>query len=505
MSNLLIPRREIWTQQPQGPVEIDRRLIPDGSIVWTPNSLTKNVGALVHGANRAGRFVRSVSGSSNINLGIVKQAQAGSFSILAQVELTGTGQACVAGTISTGFNYLEQLFVNTNLAGAAAPGRLSMGFRSQAGSSLTLAVATTGAALTVGKVHVVGINFTSSSTIDLYVDGVKVETEKTPYTGGTTSGNTDFYLALLGRQLRGTIDQNGGINCGLYVRAPKLLDLERLTANPWQIFAPQTRNLFVPVSVGGTTTVTSDSTAAYKVQGSIQSSSVAAYGIRSAIQSDSVASYAIRASAQNDAASAYSIRGSIQQSSAAAYLIRGLVDQTIAAIYGIRSAVSSDAAATYNILSATSVSASASAGYNIRSSVDRTTSASYALRGSVTQDTSTSYSIISASSVTSSVTAGYAVKGSVQSSIVAGYSVAQSVQMEVLAGYQLRGEVTKEVQAVYSTRGTTQQSVTSSYLVSAVQSVSSPAQLKLRSPYFLMTLDGLLDTYRSIDAYQHLD
>ena len=271
-------------------------------------------------------------------------------------------------------------------------------------------------------------------------------------------------------------------------------DLIEISRNPNELFEPLPDLPFSLSAVGGgTTTVTSDSTATYKVQGSVQSSSAASYDIRSAIQSDSVASYAIRSSAQNDAASAYSIRGSTQQSSAAAYLIRGLVDQVIAASYGIRAAVSNDAAATYNILSATSVSSSATAGYNIRGSIQQSSAASYslrgsvtqdtsatysirgsinqdtaaiyALRGSVTQDTSATYSILSASAVSSSVTAGYAIKGAVQSSIVAGYSIAQAVQAEIAASYIIRSGAVSEAQAAYVIRGLVQQSIAANYAI----------------------------------------
>lgn len=257
-------------------------------------------------------------------------------------------------------------------------------------------------------------------------------------------------------------------------------DLIEISRNPNELFEPLPDLPFSLSAVGGgTTTVTSDSTATYKVQGSVQSSSAASYDIRSAIQSDSVASYAIRSSAQNDAASAYSIRGSIQQSSAAAYLILGLVDQAITASYGIRAAVSNDAAATYNILSATSVSSSATAGYNIRGSINQGAAtsyflrgsvvqaaiASYALRSSVTQNTSATYSILSASSVSSSVTAGYVIKGSVQSSIVAGYSIAQAVQAEIAASYIIRAGAVSEAQAAYVILGLVYQSIAASYVV----------------------------------------
>ena len=261
-----------------------------------------------------------------------------------------------------------------------------------------------------------------------------------------------------------------GANCQTYLAAAwagSVNDAEgrSLSLSPLGVLRSRPRQLFVPVSAGGTTTVTSSSAASYKIQGSVQSSSVAAYGIRSAIQSDSAVSYAIRASAQNDAASSYTVRGSIQQSTTPTYLIRGLVDQTIAAIYGIRSAVSSDAAATYNILSATSVSTSASAGYNIRGSINQDVAASYPLRGAVTQDTSATYSILSASAVSSSVTAGYAIKGSVQSGIVAGYSIAQTVQAEIAASYNIRAGAVSEAQAAYVIRGLVQQSIAASYAV----------------------------------------
>lgn len=475
MANLVIPRREIWTQQPQNIVRVSERfasrlkfaIIPNVGLVNLPgldtpiqttgmDKLVGKNGVSYLGGKRS-EFNPTLPNANGLTLISVWRARPTSN------YLSADGARCIISNRTAG--NAGWVWGRLSAIGGGANGNLT---------AQTYAIN--------GVAQYFESNYAIESNVDTPVAcrysqatgkiswfrfGNKSSPDTDAATSPTVGGNVVFGAA-------GPYSDNGGtwldvasVVLGFVgeLSDSEIYDLTKDVNSVWGAFEPRETRLFVPVGGGGTTTVTSDSAASYKVQGSVQSSSVAAYSIRSAIQSSASASYVIRAGAQNDAASTYSIRGSIQQSSTPAYLIRGLVDQVIAASYAVRGAVSSDASATYNILSASSVSASASAGYNIRGSINQGTTASYSLRGSVTQDTSATYSILSASAVSSSVTAGYAIKGSVQSSIVAGYSIAQTVQAEIAASYIIRAGAVSEAQAAYVIRGLVQQSIAASYAV----------------------------------------
>ena len=446
MANLVIPRRELLTRQPLTPT----RVIDDfcRGVVFLPSVGVDLISGkapggsgtgLGKGANQDGLF-NSLSGSGTGKYEFaIKDAPA--YSVVWCGEINGLGASNVGRIFSTlggsGGHELYHAASNLKFDTWFSAGSGQGEFPVSAGTEILCIVVTYDAS-------------NGTNRPDVWMNGIKQV-----LTGGTASGTRQPGGAKISFGGRATSsDRQGNHKINLAAYAPIKIGAElaqSLSENPWQIFAPRETRLFVPVGGGGTTTVTRDSAASYKVQGSVQSSSVASYGIRSAVQSSASSSYAIRAAIQQDAASAYSIRGSTQQSSAPTYLIRGLVDQAIAASYAIRSAVSSDASATYNILSATSVSASASAGYNIRGSINQDTAASYALRGSVTQDTSATYSILSASAVSSSVTAGF--------------SIAQAVQAEIAASYIIRAGAVSEAQAAYVIRGLVQQSIAASYAI----------------------------------------
>ena len=108
---------------------------------------------------------------------------------------------------------------------------------------------------------------------------------------------------------------------------------------------PQT----VTVTVGATTSVSSDVTAAYTLRASVSADAIAAYAIENTGQvSASISSaYAIRGQVSADAPADYAVRGSLSADSVSAYDIRGQVQQDVLASYVIRSAVFADTSAAY--------------------------------------------------------------------------------------------------------------------------------------------------------------
>ena len=469
----LVPRRQIWTSQPsQVTGVVDSALTRDLAFVWTASVpdrelLTGILGApigagLGNAVGKLGKSARALpnnglqfdfprfsNGSPNWTVVSLCINDAGYSNNRNPFDGDAPAEARVFQLRLDGDNRVNFIGFDTTVGGL-----------SSVTTSATIAAGAT--AMLVGRV--VGNTVSVWSDGVLGASGTISGTPKLP-----NSANAKLKVGTYGSIASGVAANFPGqllYNC-YWNRALSAVEIKSLSDNPWQIFAPRETRLFVPVSagVGGTTTVTSDSAASYRVQGSVQASTSASYNIQSAIQSDSTASYAIRSSVQQSIAPSYTVRASIQQGTAPSYSIRGLVAQAIASSYAIRSSISSDVAATYNILSATSVSSSTSAGYNIRGSINQDSAASYALRGSITQDTSATYSILSASSVSSSVTAGYAIKGSVQSSIIAGYSIAQAVQAEIASSYIIRSGVVSEAQAAYIIRGLVQQSIAASYAV----------------------------------------
>lgn len=243
-----------------------------------------------------------------------------------------------------------------------------------------------------------------------------------PYSGAGTLWNDRAYLTLAFNKPLSDAD---------------IFALCKDVNSPWQIFSPRETHIFMPVSAGGTTSVSSDVSAAYNLLGSVQSSASATYTIIGAVQSDASASYSVRAEVSQDATASYNILSatSVTSSTTAGYNIIGSLTKDAAASYNVLGAVLKDGAATYGI------------------------------RNAVTQDSSASYSILSSGAVTASVTAGYVIKGTLQSDIVVSYSISAAVQAEISASYFIHQAVEKDAPATYLIRGSISKAISAAYAV----------------------------------------
>ena len=458
MANLVIPRREIWTQQPQGTEGID----------WS-NPITNGIASVL---NPASGLRDHITGELWTPFGAKPKPGVGPKGRLFDSTSDFGGYALISSRNLATPAQTHLLFVEYVTKSASYSGLFGSASANGSSPSLILQDLGSGFGVYPGSPGSLSSNSAFGPSVilisgdannsDGYKDGVAFLTGAPAVVPQATAS-----LRVFGeRAMNPSYSTKGRVYLSIsWTRRLTASEKLAVSENPWQIFAPRETRLFVPVSAGGGSTVTSDASATYKVLGSLQSNATASYAVRSAVQSASSASYSVRGSLQQSIVSDYGIRTSTQQNAASTYAVRGLVAQDVAPTYSIRGSVSSDTTAAYNILSASSVSASASAGYNIRGNVNQDVAAIYALRGSVTQDTSATYSILSASAVSSSVTAGYAIKGSVQSSIVAGYSIAQTVQAEIAASYVIRAGAVSEAQAAYVIRGLVQQSIAASYAI----------------------------------------
>lgn len=193
-----------------------------------------------------------------------------------------------------------------------------------------------------------------------------------------------------------------------------------LSANPWQIFKPIPRRIFVPVAAGGgATAVTADHNASYTITGSVAADASAAYAIRAAVTADTTASYALRAAAQADQSAAYAIRAAVASDLAGSYAIQtaGTVTTGLDAAYAVRGSVAGDI----------------SVGYQIAAAVQAEVAAAYAVRAAVQKDLAAGYSVSdSVTNVSADIVFTYAING-----VSPSYPSAESIAAAVMALAQI--------------------------------------------------------------------
>ena len=224
-------------------------------------------------------------------------------------------------------------------------------------------------------------------------------------------------------------------------------------AGIWGLFQPL-RRIWVPVSAGGATTVSQDSTAAYTVIGSAQADRAATYAIQASVQADRAATYAVQAAAQSDRAAVYAVTGAVQSDRAAAYAIQAAAQADRPATYAIQAAAQADAAAAYAVVGAVQA--------------DRV--ATYAVQAAAQQDLPAAFDILAAGIVTQSLTAAYVIASSVQSDGIATYGIQAAVEADRAATYAIQAAVEADRAATYAVVGSVQQDLAGTYtLVNAAQ------------------------------------
>ncbi len=244
----IIQPRQLMSQ-PMGLAAIDHSVLPAGSIVWTPGNGGIMVGQITNIVTPAGMASQS-DASSRIDFGRQPKLVAGAASWLFTITPLNSSSPKLSGTVDTGFNYLEHIGVNQNEREESAQGSLVFGTRPPGTSAVgNFSVP---AALVVGRENTFCVVLESESTVRVYRDGLKMTlVQSSGYPMNTAPGVTGYSLSLLNRNVRGAFSQGGDVACALFARIPAKVDGAKLSANPWQIFKPIPRRLFVPVSSGG--------------------------------------------------------------------------------------------------------------------------------------------------------------------------------------------------------------------------------------------------------------
>lgn len=290
------------------------------------------------------------------------------------------------------------------------------------GSNLPASMADAGEALPAdGKLHLL-VHTRDGTNHRLYRNGSLKTT-----TAGTSAASSNAVFVQNSLQNTGIFSTTRRILLsGRFNRALSDSEVEQLAANPWQIFAPDSKSLWVPETVsagGGANTVSSDASADYAIRAAITSDAAASYPVRSATSTDATAAYPLRAATQSDTAAAYAIRSAASADALASYYVLGLVQSDTAGSYAVRAAAQSDALA------------------------------SYAVRSAVQSDALASYEILSAGVVVSDSPASYAIRAAVQADAAASYPVRSVAQADAAGAYAVRAAVWSDAGASYAVQG----------------------------------------------------
>lgn len=267
MAAIILPRR--FRSQPQDAVAFAAAYDHPDSVAFI-GSQRKVVGGgdyygesgtIEYGVTAGGIAPQGMTGASHINVGRLKHAQPGRHVAIAQFVALDTAMRYVSGNVASGGNYIDDLRINSTQAETTGAGRVAQQFRQHAGAGAQLHAATTGAVYGVGDVCTMVWSIDSATSMSCAVNGALkpiVYNASGPYSAPDELSERSF--DLLNRNNRDSHSSGTGVQLLLWVRLPIAgLDIESLSADPWQIFrrAP----LFVPVAGAATVPTLSNLTA----------------------------------------------------------------------------------------------------------------------------------------------------------------------------------------------------------------------------------------------------
>lgn len=397
-----------WTSQPQQFVRNSGTDLMRGAYIWTPHNPRQLVGPRVVQATAETAYNNSPVGDKGVARKWSRSANAGVDFGTTQIITQNSGVTVLVVANPTSAATMKVPFSQRLASGAFT--QTDFLFNSDGLDSL----GATAGSVTLTTYHAASGGVRATSQIDgqthcwvagngtangyIFRDGVKQTLANSMRTSTFTVSTQKLRIGNIGDDASTTYPCDDPVY--LVVVWDRLLsetEARSVSENPWQVFQPIPRRIFVPVSAGGgTTTVTADHAASYTITGSVAADASAAYAIRSAVTADAAASYVLRTAAQADRPAAYAIRAAVASDLASSYAIQsaGTVSTGLDATYAVRGAVSSDISVGYQIAAA--VQAEVTAAYAVRSAVQKDLTASYAIQaglGAVAADMIAAYVI----------------------------------------------------------------------------------------------------------------
>lgn len=421
----MILTRSTRLSQPQGPVEISPDFGGRGVVYLPPvrSGITRVAGAVGRGLTQQGISAIYTAGAETKVELLNGSAPNGVTEFTQIVYLTPTAGGAVndrgifGNWSTTGATALVQMVHRAR--DATVNGRHCYVMSYDPTSGAAASGIRTSDYSAVDNVPAFLVATVKNNTLSLYLNGVLHMSTAVP--GVAMSSQADLQI---GNYYDNTAGRRLSANVHMAAFLPRGLDASEVAAlsrNPWRLFRPGQRRVYFDMGAGGgTTSVASDLTAGYAIQGAVSSDAAASYSIRGGVSAQLDVQYDIRISAFANIGASYDIRGPVSADVAGSYTIRG--------------AASSDSAASYDI----------------RGAAYAATSPAYDIRGPVNADLSASYEILSAASVTADSTCAYPILGSVGSSASTSYGIRGAVASDRSSGYAIRGTVLVDLSTSYA-------------------------------------------------------
>jgi hypothetical protein len=258
MSQLTLPSR--FLDQPQHPVELSSEYAVPGALAYLGGQRAligrgnyAEAGTIVSEPCMGGVGSRGNTTSSYINAGKVIHAQPGRFMIVAQFIALDATMRYLQGNVANGSQYIEDMRCNSNQSETTAAGKIAMQFRAQDGAGAQVHAATTSAVHDVGHVCTVAWEMVTATSLRCAVNGKVVPISySVASTYSAPESLTEFPLDLLNRNVRNAHSVGTGVHLLCYARLPiGGLDIEALSAEPYQIFEAPSQTIYFDLGAGG--------------------------------------------------------------------------------------------------------------------------------------------------------------------------------------------------------------------------------------------------------------
>lgn len=316
-----------------------------------------------------------------------------------------------------------------------------------------------------------------------YLDGVQIFSVSRTF--NCNIADTNLVSTILSANGSNTLD-GAVVQWSTFSRGLSPSEARSVTTNPWQIFQPLQRRIFVSIPSGGLEAIFSDNLDYYSIRGLIDSSVNLNYNIRTFTQTDKSSvfnvrtntavdnsvTYVLRNLVQTNAAAGYNVRGNASLDASANYNIRTISDNINTASYSIRAIVNNINNASYNLRGVTS--SDKSSAFNVRGLAANSLGIVYNLRGSAYSDSLNNYTVLSASSVSAAVTAVYNLRNLVNNTISSSFNINSNVTQSILDEYKVRTSALSNNNSSYNIRSNILRDIITNYQINpAVQYVYS--------------------------------
>lgn len=256
MAELIGMSNAAWRRQPSGVLTPNEKYLYPGALFFNAscpygyNFPYTEIGTINKSADNAGIGVSGGSPSSYIRTTRCLQAIKGNHTVVVACRATSAVKSYVSGTVDEGSSYIEDILLNSTYEYTSA-GKIEIFLRSETGSPL---MASTNVIFSTDDLLYFSFKVNTSGFFDLSFNG-KLQTLGYTHNVSYNYINkiTDYPLVFLNRNVRNSFTNGTGVVLYAYARIPKTLDIEALSANPWQLFDTSlSRFYLIPSSSGST-------------------------------------------------------------------------------------------------------------------------------------------------------------------------------------------------------------------------------------------------------------